>query len=328
MATQKAEETAQALGAGSTPLTPNFSAKDYSIFFAAGALCCTLSHGGMTPIDVVKTRIQIDPALKGNSLLTAGRKIVAAEGTKGLLTGFGPTAVGYLLQGGAKFAGYEAAKKYLVEAAGSQEAAVANRTAIYLGGAAIAEFFADILLTPLEATRIRLVSDPKYANGLVSGLTKIASTEGISSLYAGFIPILAKQVPYAIGQFTVNERCTEFIYNQMTPEQRQSLSSTSQFGITLSSGIVAGFAAAVLSHPADTLLSQINKGHGPSGSMVYRLYALGKEAGVRGLFAGLGPRMIMTAGLVSSQFILYGYIKSALGARPGIEIHKEEVEAK
>jgi solute carrier family 25 phosphate transporter 3 len=56
----------------------------------------------MTPIDVVKTRIQIDPALKGKSLLTAGRSIVAAEGTAGLLTGFGPTAVGYLFQGGAK----------------------------------------------------------------------------------------------------------------------------------------------------------------------------------------------------------------------------------
>jgi solute carrier family 25 phosphate transporter 3 len=32
----------------------------------------------------------------------------------------------------------------------------------------------------------------------------------------------------------------------------------------------------------------------------------------------------MTAGLVSSQFIMYGWIKSALGARPGIEIHKAE----
>lgn len=163
----------------------------------------------------------------------------------------------------------------------------------------------------------------QFASGLVSGLTKIASTEGFGSLYAGFIPILAKQVPYAIGQFTVNERCTEFIYNRMTPETRKSLSSTAQFGITLGSGIIAGFAAAVLSHPADTLLSQINKGHGPKGSMIYRLGALGKEAGFRGLFAGLGPRMIMTAGLVSSQFIMYGWIKEALGARPGIEIHKE-----
>ncbi len=58
---------------------------------------------------MVKTRVQIDPALKGYSLLTAGRSIVAAEGAGGLLTGFGPTAVGYFFQGGAKFAGYEAA---------------------------------------------------------------------------------------------------------------------------------------------------------------------------------------------------------------------------
>ncbi|WVW83080.1 hypothetical protein I302_105098 [Kwoniella bestiolae CBS 10118] len=322
MSAEKAKNVAKDVV--NTPLTPNFTAKDYSSFFLAGALCCTLSHGAMTPIDVVKTRIQIDPAMKGMSLISGGRSIVAKEGTRGLLTGFGPTAVGYFFQGGAKFAGFSTAKKYLVELSGSKENAIKNRTAIYLGGAAIAEFFADILLTPMEATRIRLVSDPKYANGMVSGLTKIATTEGISSLYAGFIPILLKQVPYAIGQFTVNEFCLELIYKRMTPETKANLSAPSQFGITLGSGIVAGFAAAVLSHPADTLLSQINKGHGPKGSMVNRLVALGKEAGVRGLFAGLGPRMIMTAGLVSSQFILFKYIKTALGAKADVEIHKED----
>jgi solute carrier family 25 phosphate transporter 3 len=75
--------------------------------------------------------------------------------------------------------------------------------------------------------------------------------------------------------------------------------------------------------PADTLLSQINKGHGPTGSMPHRLAVLAREAGLRGLFAGLGPRMIMTAGLVSGQFLMYGGIKNALGAPPGLEIHKE-----
>lgn len=63
---------------------------------------------------MIKTRIQIDPVLKGYSLIKGGRHIVATEGTKGLLTGFGPTAVGYLLQGGAKFAGYEASVSQLV----------------------------------------------------------------------------------------------------------------------------------------------------------------------------------------------------------------------
>jgi solute carrier family 25 phosphate transporter 3 len=74
------------------------------------------------------------------------------------------------------------------------------------------------------------------------------TTEGIGAMYAGFIPILAKQIPYAIGQFTVNERCTEAIYKQMSPETKANLGPVQNLSITLGSGIVAGFAAAILSH--------------------------------------------------------------------------------
>jgi solute carrier family 25 phosphate transporter 3 len=306
---------------------PQFTSKDYSSFFLAGALCCTITHGAMTPVDVVKTRIQIDPAYKKLNMLTGTRYVIATEGPRALLTGFGPTAVGYLIQGGAKFAGYEYWKKTAVESAGGPEAAVKYRTAIYLGSASIAEFFADILLTPLEATRIRLVSDRTYATGLVTGFTRLAREGGMSELYAGFVPILCKQIPYAIGQFTVNEFCHEIAFRSMSEETRRTLSGTSKFTIQLGSGIIAGFAAAILSHPADTLLSQINKGHGPKGSMPHRLAVLAREAGFRGLFAGLGPRMVMTAGLVSGQFVLYGAFKEALGAPPGVEIHKDSTSA-
>ncbi|KAK0201824.1 mitochondrial carrier domain-containing protein [Desarmillaria ectypa] len=301
---------------------PQFLSKDYSSFFLAGALCCTISHGAMTPIDVVKTRIQIDPSYKGLGFVSGTRYAIAKEGASTLLTGFGPTVLGYLAQGGAKFAGYEFWKLTLVKFSGDQETAVRYRTAIYLGAAGVAEFFADILLTPLEATRIRMVSERGYATGLVSGFTRLAREGGVSQLYAGFLPILCKQIPYAIGQFTVNEFCHELAYRNMSEEMKRSLPDTYKFGISLGSGITAGFAAAILSHPADTLLSQINKGHGPTGSMTHRLAVLAREAGFKGLFSGLGPRMIMTAGLVSSQFLMYGGIKSALGAPAGVEIHK------
>ena len=49
-------------------------------------------------VDVVKTRIQVDPEMARMSLLSGGRHIVAQEGPSALLTGFGPTAVGYLVQ--------------------------------------------------------------------------------------------------------------------------------------------------------------------------------------------------------------------------------------
>lgn len=87
----------------------------------------------------------------------------------------------------------------------------------------------------------------------------------------------------------------ELAYKGMTEAEKKNLSATKTLGINLGSGIVAGFAAAILSHPADTLLSQINKGHGPEGTMITRLAILAKEAGFRGLFAGLGPRMVMSA---------------------------------
>ncbi|KAK0221917.1 mitochondrial carrier [Armillaria fumosa] len=313
---------------------PQFSSKDYSSFFLAGALCCTTltTQEKRITIDVVKTRIQINPSYKGLGLVSGTRYAIAKEGASTLLTGFGPTAFGYLAQGGAKFAGYEFWKLTFVEFCGDQETAIKYRTAVYLGAASIAEFFADILLTPLEATRIRMVSERGYATGLVSGFTRLAREGGMSQLYAGFLPILCKQIPYAIGQFTVNEFCHELAYRNMSEETKRSLSDTYKFGISLGSGITAGFAAAILSHasyplsttnmPADTLLSQINKGHGPTGSMTHRLAVLAREAGLKGLFAGLGPRMIMTAGLVSSQFLMYGGIKNALGAPAGVEIHK------
>ena len=60
----------------------------------------------------------------------------------------------------------------------------------------VSRFFADILLTPLEATRIRMVSERGYANGLVRGFTRLAREGGLSQLYAGFVPILCKSVAY------------------------------------------------------------------------------------------------------------------------------------
>ena len=38
---------------------PEYTVKDYASFALAGAIGCGATHGAMTPIDVVKTRIQL-----------------------------------------------------------------------------------------------------------------------------------------------------------------------------------------------------------------------------------------------------------------------------
>jgi len=94
-------------------------------------------------------------------------------------------------------------------------------------------------------------------------------------------------------------------------------------GVNLGSGIIAGTAAAIVSQPADTLLSKINKQKAAPGvSVMTRLFALAKELGPSGLFLGLGPRIIMVATLTAGQFAIYGDIKRILGATGGVEIGK------
>jgi solute carrier family 25 (mitochondrial phosphate transporter), member 3 len=125
-------------------------------------------------------------------MISGFRQVIRNEGYGALLTGAGPTFAGYFLQGAFKFGGYEFFKKQHIDYLGI-ETASQYRTAVYLASSAAAEFLADIALCPLEATRIRLVSEPTYANGLIGGFGKMLRTEGVGAFYAGFGPILLKQ---------------------------------------------------------------------------------------------------------------------------------------
>jgi solute carrier family 25 phosphate transporter 3 len=291
----------------------------YSRFALAGAVCCSVTHGGLTPVDVVKTRIQLDPVTYNKGLIGGFRQVIAKEGAGALLTGFGPTAAGYFLQGAFKFGGYELFKQQSINILG-YETAQNNRTAVYLASAAAAEFFADIALCPLEATRIRLVSEPTYANGLIGGFSKMLKNEGVGAFYAGFGPILFKQVPYTMAKFVVYEKVSELIYQSV---DKSTASSGLQTTINLGSGLVAGLAAAVISQPADTMLSKINKTKGlPGEGTTSRLIKIAKELGLRGSFTGLPARLFMVGTLTAGQFAIYGDVKKALGAVGGVEISK------
>merc|ERR1712061_478195 len=52
-----------------------FGATHYLKAAFGGAVCCSLTHGGTTPIDVIKTRMQLDPT-KYTSFLGTYKSIV------------------------------------------------------------------------------------------------------------------------------------------------------------------------------------------------------------------------------------------------------------
>ncbi|KAJ5725175.1 Mitochondrial phosphate carrier protein [Penicillium malachiteum] len=292
----------------------------YSRFAFAGACCCAITHGAATPLDVVKTRMQLDPVTYNRGMIGGFRQVIQNEGAGALLTGFGPTAAGYFIQGALKFGGYEFFKQQSVNFLGL-ESATQNRTAVYLASSAAAEFVADIGLCPLEATRIRLVSQPTFASGLLGGFSRILKEEGIGAFYSGFGPILFKQVPYTMAKFVVFEKVSEAIYKSVG--DKDNLSNGTKTGINLGSGLIAGLAAAAVSQPADTMLSKINKTQGaPGEGTVSRLIKIAKELGLRGSYSGIGARLVMVGGITAGQFAIYGDIKRVLGATGGVEIGK------
>jgi solute carrier family 25 phosphate transporter 3 len=196
-----------------------------------------------------------------------------------------------------------------------EEKAWENKVPIYLGSAAAAETIADMFLCPLEAVRIRSVSDPTFCDGLADGFSKMYAAEGFMGFYAGLAPILAKQVPYTMTKFAVQGKAAEGIYGIMGKDPKE-LSNGMNLSVSLGSGTVAGVAAAIISHPADTLLSKVNKkGAGGEGPMVKRLAVIAKEVGFVNLCTvGLVPRCIMIGTLTAGQFGIFDTVMNALGA--------------
>jgi solute carrier family 25 phosphate transporter 3 len=282
----------------------------------AGGICCSITHGALCPVDVVKTRMQLDPVKYNSGMIGGFRQVIAEEGMGALATGLGPTAVGYFIQGWFKFGGVEFFKINLVQAMGEQKA-WDNKTPIYLTSAACAEFIADIFLCPLEATRIRLVSNPTYASGLLSAFPKIIKDDGVvKGFYSGFGPILLKQVPYTMAKFAVQGKAQDAICGSTGIELAKADGNT-KMAVAISSGVIAGVAAAIISHPADTLLSLINKSEtaGGEGSIMTRLGRLAGEVGFQKLcLTGLGARCVMIGTLTAGQFAVFDTVMAATGA--------------
>ena len=114
-----------------------------------------------------------------------------------------------------------------------------------------------------------------------------------------------------MAKFVVYEKVSEAVYKRVDKSQTSDRMQTT---INLGSGLIAGFAAAIVSQPADTMLSKINKTKGlPGEGTTSRLIKIARELGLRGSYTGIGARLFMVGTLTAGQFAIYGDIKKALG---------------
>lgn len=276
----------------------NRSIATLEINFAQG-----LTHTAVTPLDLVKTRRQVDSKLYTSNFQAWG-KIYRGEGFRGIMTGWSPTFFGYSAQGAFKYGWYEYFKKTFSDLAG-EEAAHKYKTGLYLAASASAEFLADIALCPFEAVKVRMQGNmPNPYKGTLDGIQSIAGKEGWAGLYKGIYPLWGRQIPYTMMKFASFETIVEMMYDRM-PGQKSDYGKAAQTGVAFTGGYMAGILCAIVSHPADVMVSKLNAYREPGeafGSAMGRIY---KDIGFSGLWNGLPVRIVMIGTLTGLQWMIY-----------------------
>jgi len=278
------------------------TAKFYGYCALGGALSCGLTHTAVVPLDLVKCRIQVDPA-KYKSLGNGFKLTIAEDGAKGLAKGWAPTLVGYCIQGIGKFGFYEFFKLMYSGALG-EELAYTQRMPMYLAASASAEFFADIGLAPFEAMKVRIQTMPGYAANMREAYAKMSKEAG-NPFFKGVKPLWLRQIPYTMMKFSCFEKTVELLYKHVVPKPRAECSKQEQLVVTFAAGYIAGVFCAIVSHPADCVVSVLNKTPGVTAGQVL------KDLGWSGCWKGLGPRIIMIGTLTALQWFIYDSVKVA-----------------
>jgi len=283
----------------------------YAKCMLGGVLACGLTHAGITPLDVAKCNMQVNPK-KYTGLGSGLKLLLKEEGATGIWKGFGPTLVGYSLQGMFKYGLYEIFKDVYMNLAG-EEASEKYKPAIWLAGSASAEVFADIALCPLEMTKVKIQTSQNgsFPTAFGAALKEMSRTKAETRYpFGSLVPLWSRQIPYTMAKFFFFEKIVQLFYTHVFTEPKNSYGKGTQLGITFASGYLAGVVCAIVSHPADSLVSLLGKAENKGKSV-------GKIAGEVGFASlatkGLGTRVLMIGTLTGFQWWIYDTFKSTMG---------------
>ena len=289
-------------------------------YYVAGGVCAAVSHAVPVPIDVIKTRKQVDPSYCNLSMPQATRKLIETEGVSALFVGMGPTVWGYFLEGAVKFGVYEILKPWTALVLPN------SQFLSFCLCAAVSGLAAGVMLCPMEALRIRLVAEPRYAaQGWVRGGLRMLRAEHGAGLTRGLTPMLYKQIPYTITKNVSFDFITKFLYKMTTTATATTTTTTTTTSTTaaantgslmipLAAAVAASILSCLSSQPGDMLLSVVNAHEGErrkTRDVMKQIFR--SDRGVRGFFVGVKTRFLHVGMIVTVQLLIYDFVKRLVG---------------
>ena len=124
-----------------------------------------------------------------------------------------------------------------------------------------------------------------------------------ASLYKGLYPLWGRQIPYTMMKSASFENIVDAIYNYL-PGSKNDYGKGAQTAVAFTGGYMAGILCAIVSHPADVMVSKLNADRQPGegfGAAMSRIYG---KIGFPGLWNGLPVRIVSRADLYPDDHVL------------------------
>lgn len=286
-----------------------YSFEYFLVCMLGGAMSGALPHTLVTPMDVIKCRVQVGEYAS----FADGFHHIHVTESRGIWSlsipqffrGWAPTFIGYGMQGSLKFGLYEVFKFFFSSTVFSHEFAAAHKVTVFLLASCCAELVADLALAPWEAVKVKMQTTRTYPPKLNIVVPRMFAAEGWSGFYKGLTPLWGRQVPYTMMKFASFEKIVEVLYFVFTPGSAKA----AQIGLSLLAGFISGMLCALVSHPADTLVSKLNQKTDGRITACTLLSSLS----CRELWKGVVVRVIMMGALTAVQWVIYDSFKVTVG---------------
>ncbi|KDP25434.1 hypothetical protein JCGZ_20590 [Jatropha curcas] len=266
----------------------------------AGAFAGIFVSVCLHPVDTIKTVTQSCHA-EQKSICNIGRSIVSERGLTGFYRGIASNIASSAPISAIYTFTYESVKGSLLPHFSKEYHSLAH--CIAGGSASIATSF---VFTPSERIKQQMQIGSHYHN-CWNALIGIIGKGGLPSLYAGWGAVLCRNVPHSIIKFYTYESLKQLMLSSQNSDAQPNTLQT------LVCGGLAGSTAALFTTPFDVVKTrlqiQIPGSMSKYQSVFHALKEIGKNEGLKGLYRGLIPRLVIYLSQGALFFASYEFFK-------------------
>jgi len=265
----------------------------FTVCMLSGAAAGTAVDVSLFPLDTLKTRLQ------------SSQGFWKAGGFSRIYSGIGPAALGSAPNAALFFVTYEWMKSTIPKQIGKMDESFdgSHDPRVHMAAASMGEVAACLVRVPVEIVKQRRQAD--HTQTSLSIVRHTLAKEGPMGFYRGYLTTVLREIPFSLIQFPL----WEWLKKSWSRWQGRPVDPIQ----SAACGALAGGVSAGLTTPLDVaktriMLAESGSAEARNKSTVQVLSKVYNQKGVRGLFAGLTPRVMWIS---IGGFVFFGVYEKA-----------------